>query len=63
MDVQPVADLQSGGEELILVLTPGASVVPKRRHEPVEIVSSLNSHSGCVEIVVIGGLVQVGSAI
>lgn len=53
MDVQPTSDSQSGGEEFILVLMTGAGFVPKRRHEPVEIVSSLDSYSGCVEIVVI----------
>lgn len=54
MDVQPKSDLRSGGGDLILVLTTGADFVPKRRHEAVEIVSSLDSRSGCVEIVVIG---------
>lgn len=36
------------------VLTKGVVFVPKRRREPVETVLSLNSHSGCVEIDVIG---------
>lgn len=54
MDLQPMTDLQSGGEELLLVLLTGAGFVPKRQHKPVENVSSLNSHNGCVEIVVIG---------
>lgn len=36
------------------VLTKRVVFVPKRRREPVEIVSSLNSRSGCVEIDVIG---------
>lgn len=39
------------GEELILVLATGTTFVPKRRHELVEFVSSLNSRSGCVEMV------------
>lgn len=33
------------------MLATGTGFVPKRRHEPVEFVSSLNSRSGCVETV------------
>lgn len=51
MDVKPMSDSWRGGEELILVLATGTAFVPKRRHELVEIVSSLNSRSGCVEMV------------
>lgn len=44
------SECRRGGEEEVLA----AVFVPKRRHEPVEIVPSLNSRSGCFEIDVFG---------